>query len=85
MLDSKNPVARSAAYDDARVREIFPMADLIRESIDASAPRPLTPYYTDVSTAVVRIFHPPIAVEPDVTPERAAKLVDDILHDRVLL
>jgi multiple sugar transport system substrate-binding protein len=85
MVDAKNPAARAAAYDDPEVRKIFPMADLIRESIDDAEPRPQTPYYTDVSSAVVRTFHPEIAVEPDLTPSKAAKLVVEVLHDRVLL
>lgn len=84
MVGAKNPAARAAVYDDAEVREIFPMADLIRESIGAAAPRPKTPYYTDVSTAVVRSFHPPSSVDPK-SPERAAKLIGDVLNDRVLL
>jgi len=85
MIASKNPVARAAAYDDAKVRTIFPMANLIRDSINDSMPRPQTPYYTDVSASVVRTFHPEIAVQPDQTPARAAKLIVDVLHDRVLL
>jgi multiple sugar transport system substrate-binding protein len=60
------------------------MADLIRESIGAAAPRPKTPYYTDVSTAVVRSFHPPTSVNSR-SPDRAAKLIVDVLNDRVLL
>ncbi|MCA1691571.1 MAG: extracellular solute-binding protein, partial [Actinobacteria bacterium] len=58
MVKSKNPGARAAVYDDAEVRRIFPMADDIRQSIDGAAPRPKTPYYTDVSSAVQRSFHP---------------------------
>jgi multiple sugar transport system substrate-binding protein len=85
MLESKNPAARAVVYDDAEVRRVFPMADLIRESIDASAPRPKTPYYTDVSAAVVRTFHPPNSVRPEKTPPEAARLIVDVLHDRVLL
>ena len=61
------------------------MADLIRESIADAAPRPKTPYYTDVSTAVVRTFHPPSAVNPRHTPAAADRLVVGVLHDRVLL
>jgi multiple sugar transport system substrate-binding protein len=61
------------------------MADLIRESINDSAPRPQTPYYTDVSSAVVRTFHPPARVRPERTPAEAAKLIVAVLHDRVLL
>ena len=85
MLESKNPVARTAVYDDPEVRRMFPMADLIRESINDAAPRPKTPYYTDLSAAVVRTFHPPAAVDPGRTPSAAARLVSDVLHDRVLL
>ena len=40
MVDSGNPAARAAAYDDPEVREAFPMADLIRESINDAGPRP---------------------------------------------
>jgi multiple sugar transport system substrate-binding protein len=57
----------------------------VRESIRDAAARPATPYYTDVSEAVVREFHPPAAVEPDRTPSAAARLIVDVLHDRVLL
>jgi multiple sugar transport system substrate-binding protein len=85
MVGAKNPAARAAVYDDPEVRKVFPMADLIRESINDSAPRPRTPYYTDVSSAVVRTFHPPAGVRPERTPAEAAKLIVDVLHDRVLL
>jgi multiple sugar transport system substrate-binding protein len=85
MVGAKNAAARAAVYDDPAVRKIFPMADLIRESINDSAPRPTTPYYTDVSSAVVRTFHPPAAVRPQDTPREAAQLIVDVLHDRVLL
>lgn len=85
MTEAKVPVARGAAYDDPRVREIFPMADLIRRAIDDAEPRPRTPYYVDVSAATVRTFHPPAAVTPDRTPADAARLIVEVLHDRVLL
>ena len=85
MVDSKNPAARAAVYDDPAVRAVFPMADLVRESIREAAPRPRTPYYSDVAAAVVREFHPPSEVRPERTPAAAARLVVDVLHDRVLL
>ena len=47
MLTAKNPARRAAVYDDPEVREAFPMADVIRESIAAAAPGPQTPYYTE--------------------------------------
>ena len=85
MLDARNPAARAAVYDDAEVRRAFPMADLLRRSIDEAGARPPTPYYTDVSAAVVRAFHPPREVDPERTPAAAARLVADVLLDRVLL
>jgi multiple sugar transport system substrate-binding protein len=85
MVDSKNPASRAAVYDAPEVRAVFPMADLVRESIRDAAPRPATPYYSDVAAAVVREFHPPSAVRPERTPAAAARLVVDVLHDRVLL
>jgi multiple sugar transport system substrate-binding protein len=85
MVDSKNPAARAAVYDDPEVRRVFPMADLVRESIRDAAARPRTPYYADVAAAVVREFHPPAEVRPERTPAAAARLVVDVLHDRVLL
>jgi multiple sugar transport system substrate-binding protein len=85
MLSAKNPAARGAVYDDPEVRQAFPMADLIRASIDSAGPRPPTPYYTDVSAAVVRAFHPPAGVDPRRTPAAAARLIVDVLHDRALL
>jgi multiple sugar transport system substrate-binding protein len=85
MVKSKNPGARAAVYDDAEVRRIFPMADDIRQSINDAAPRPKTPYYTDVSTSVQRSFHPPASVDPARAPTRAGKLIVDVLKDKVLL
>jgi multiple sugar transport system substrate-binding protein len=85
MLSAKNPAARGKVYDDPEVKKIFPMADLIRSSINDSAPRPKTPYYTDVSASVVREFHPPAAVDPNRTPAAAADLIPKVLHDQVLL
>ncbi len=85
MVDAKNPAARASVYDAPEVRRVFPMADLVRESIRDAATRPRTPYYADVAAAVVREFHPPAAVRPDRTPAAADRLVSDVLHDRVLL
>jgi multiple sugar transport system substrate-binding protein len=85
MVDSKNPASRAAVYDEPEVRAVFPMADLVRDSIREAAPRPRTPYYSDVAAAVVREFHPPSRVRPGRTPAAAARLVVDVLHDRVLL
>jgi multiple sugar transport system substrate-binding protein len=79
------PGARGAVYDNARIREQYPWAELVRESINDAAPRPLTPYYNDLTIAIQRTWHPPGSVNPGSTPGRADKLISQALSGRVLL
>ncbi|KHD75397.1 ABC transporter substrate-binding protein [Actinoplanes utahensis] len=85
MLDSGNPAARGAAYDDAKVREAFPMADVIRQSINDAGPRPITPYYNDVSTSVQITWHPSADVRVPESPDESAVFMSDVLQGRRLL
>ncbi|HEY7225139.1 MAG TPA: extracellular solute-binding protein, partial [Micromonosporaceae bacterium] len=85
MLDSGNPAAKAAAYDDPAVRKAFPMADLIRESINEAGPRPVTPYYNDVSTSVQLTWHPATDVHAPETPKKTAQFMSDVLHGKRLL
>jgi multiple sugar transport system substrate-binding protein len=85
MLAEGNSGARSEVFDDPEVREAFPMADLIRDSIDTASPRPRSSYYPDVSAATVREFHPPASVDPDRTPAAADELIVNVLQDKQLL
>ena len=85
MVDSGNPAAKAAAFDDPAVREAFPMADLIRESINDAGPRPVTPYYNDVSTSVQLTWHPADDVHAPQTPKETASFMTDVLNgDRLL-
>ena len=85
MVDSGNPAAKAAAYDDPAVRKAFPMADLIRESIDGAGPRPVTPYYNDVSTSVQLTWHPADDVQAPETPKETSVFMTDVLNgDRLL-
>ena len=85
MLAEGNSGARAAVFDDPEVREAFPMADLIRDSIDTAVPRPRSAYYPDISAATVREFHPPGGVDPDSTPADADQLIVNVLQDKQLL
>jgi multiple sugar transport system substrate-binding protein len=85
MLYAGNPAARSAVYDDPEVQKAYPMADLIRDSIDSAVPRPVTPYWTDISGALVDRFHSPHSVDPDSTPAAAQEYIVDVLQGRALL
>lgn len=85
MLDAGNPAARGAAYDDAKVRAAYPMADVIRQSISDAGPRPITPYYNDVSTSVQITWHPPQNVRAPATPRETASFMSDVLQGKRLL
>jgi multiple sugar transport system substrate-binding protein len=85
MLDSGNPSDKAAAYDDPKVREAYPMADLIRDSINDAGPRPITPYYNDVSTSVQITWHPATDVRSPETPDETEKFMTEVLHGERLL
>ena len=59
------PPTTESVYDTPQVKKAYPFADLLRESIEAAAPRPVTPAYSDISLAIQKTFHPPDGVDPD--------------------
>lgn len=79
-----NPPAKKAAFDDPAVREKFPMADTIRESLDRAQPRPQTPYYNEVSTAIQQRWTPAEAVTED-TPAATQAFINEVLRGERLL
>ena len=85
MLAEGNSGARRAVYDDASVRAQFPMADLIRESINDAGPRPQSPFWTDVSAAIQQDWHPPRSVDPASTPQKTDRLIADVLDNQALV
>jgi multiple sugar transport system substrate-binding protein len=85
MTTNGNPASSAAVYDDPEVQKVFPMADTIRESLAAAAPRPLTPYYSEVTGGIQREYHPPSSVDPQVTPKKAAALINAVLRGDQLL
>lgn len=86
MVASGNPASRKAAYDSSEVQKAFPngIAALIRTSLDEAAPRPLSPYWGDISTALQQRFSPPNAVTQN-TPAQAQKFILDVLKGKRLL
>jgi trehalose/maltose transport system substrate-binding protein len=83
-LHDGNPAASAAVYSDPRVLKAFPMAPLLRESLRASAPRPQTEFYGDLSAGLQREFHPPDAVTSS-TPGDAQAFILRVLKGDDLL
>ncbi|WP_029291222.1 extracellular solute-binding protein [Cellulomonas sp. HZM] len=80
-----NPPSNTKAYDDDAVKKAFPMADVIRESLQKAAPRPQTPYYNEVSTGLQETWYPPASVNPLTTPRTSTDLITAVLDGRKLL
>ena len=64
------PPTTESVYDTPEVQKAYPFADLLRESIEAAAPRPVTPAYSDISLAIQKTYHPPDGVDPDGIEEK---------------
>jgi multiple sugar transport system substrate-binding protein len=81
-----NMPSSSAGYDDPKLKEIYPqdLLDLFQQSVDAAAPRTVTPYWSDISGALLSRFHPPSSVDQN-TPAEAQKFIEDVLQQRSLL
>jgi multiple sugar transport system substrate-binding protein len=83
-LHDGNPAARADVYSEPRILKAFPMAPLLRESLKASAPRPQTEFYGDLSAGLQREFHPPDAVTSN-TPGDAQAFILRVLKGEDLL
>ena len=81
-----NMPSSPAGYDQPTVQELFPpeLIALFTESLEAAAPRTLTPYWSDISGAVQATWHPPSTVDQD-TPAESAQYIEDVLQGRSLL
>ena len=58
------PPVMNSTYDDPKVREVYPFADLLREQLKDSVVRPATPNYADVTLAIQSSLHPPAGINP---------------------
>ena len=64
------PPTIESLYENEKVIKAFPFAELLRESINAAAPRPVTPAYSDISLAIQKTYHPPQDVEAEGTEDK---------------
>jgi multiple sugar transport system substrate-binding protein len=83
-LREGNPAARAEVFSAPSVVEAFPMAALLRTSLEGAAPRPQTDVYGDLSAGVQHTFHPPDTVGPE-TPSEATTFISEVLEGERLL
>lgn len=84
-VSNGNPASDQTVYTDPAVLEEFPMAPTILESLKLAAPRPQTPYYSEVSGGLQRSYHPYSSVDPQQTARAATELITAVLQKKELL
>jgi multiple sugar transport system substrate-binding protein len=73
------PPTNEAVYSEKGIEEAYTgFSDLIKESIDNAAPRPVTPAYTDLSLAIQRALHPPGDIDPNDVQAKYDELVEAV-------
>ncbi|GAB2929309.1 ABC transporter substrate-binding protein [Rhodococcus aerolatus] len=84
-VSNGNPAANATVYDDPEVLAKFPMAPTILQSLSQAAPRPQTPYYSEVSGGLQRTYHPYESIQPQQTAKAAEDLITAVLQKKRLL
>jgi multiple sugar transport system substrate-binding protein len=77
------PPTTEAVYETEQVKKAYPFADLLRESIEAAAPRPVTPAYSDISLAIQKTYSPPDAIDPNGIVERLRDRIDKAVEGKI--
>ncbi len=70
---------RSALYDDQEIQESVPVVGLAREALQHTLPRPVSPYYSDMSLEMAEQFN--LSLKGEVTPEQAVRNLQKQLED----
>jgi len=81
-----NMPASTAGYEYPALKEIYPedLLQLFQDSVNAAAPRTVTPYWSDVSSSIQGTWHPPAGVDAG-TPESSKEFIEEILKGGKLL
>jgi len=81
-----NMPASPAGYEYPELKKLYPedLRQLFQQSVDAAAPRSVTPYWSDISSALQSTWHPSASVNQD-TPSNSADFIGQVLDGKTLL
>jgi len=65
----------SDLYDDPEIQDSVPVVALAKEALQHTLPRPVTPYYSDMSLEMAEQFN--ASLTGDLTPEEAARTLKE--------
>ncbi len=69
---------RKSLYEDPEIQESVPVVPLAREALQHTRPRPVSPYYSDMSLEMQEQFNASLA--GDILPEEAARTLKEQLE-----
>jgi len=81
-----NMPANAAAYTNPQLKKAFPadLLQLFKTSLGAGGPRPNSPYWSDISSAIQSTWHPPDSVTTS-TPGSSSSFIENVLQGKALL
>ncbi len=68
----------TALYDDPEIQEKVPVIPLAKEALQHTRPRPVSPYYSDMSLEMAEQFN--ASLSGDISPEEAARTLKEQLE-----
>jgi multiple sugar transport system substrate-binding protein len=81
-----NMPASEGGYKYPKLQKLYPpqLLKLFQASLNAAAPRSVTPYWSDISGAIQSTWHPPTAVTSN-TPSSSSSFIENVLKGKSLL
>jgi len=79
------PPTLETLYDDPEVRQQFPFADTLRDTLRDAVLRPPSPVYNDLSLAISRTLHPMRNIEPKADLQKLRQAIQRALNSEGLL
>ncbi|MDQ3892561.1 MAG: extracellular solute-binding protein, partial [Actinomycetota bacterium] len=80
-LESQRLPTLKALYEDEEVLERAPVASLGYEALQNARPRPVSPYYSDMSLRMAKQFND--SVKGEISPEQALETLEEELQEIV--
>jgi len=81
-----NMPAGPGGYEYPALADLYPpdLLQLFQDSVNAAAPRSVTPYWSDISSSLQSTWHPPASVDSD-TPGESRTFIEQVIEGGRLL
>jgi multiple sugar transport system substrate-binding protein len=81
-----NMPSSPAGYEYEPLADLYDaeLLELFQQSLERAAPRTVSPYWSDMSGAILSTWHPPSGVDTE-TPDQSATFMEEVLQGESLL